>query len=115
GLGLEEIGRGDEAIRHLEQLIKQHPKDVDGLVALGNVYRSRKKYAEAADTYTKAIDALGEPQPSNWTLFYFRGVAFERSKQWPKAEADFKRSLALSPDSQARDLAVVLNYLGYSW
>ena len=50
------------------------------------------------------------PSASNWTLFYFRGICYERSKQWPKAEADFKKALELNPDQP-----LVLNYLGYSW
>jgi Flp pilus assembly protein TadD len=42
-------------------------------------------------------------------LFYFRGIAYERAGIWDKAEADFRKSLALSPDQ-----ANVLNSLGYS-
>jgi hypothetical protein len=30
-------------------------------------------------------------------LYYFRGIAYERTKQWPKAEADFKEALKLQP------------------
>ena len=43
-------------------------------------------------------------------IYYFRGICFERAKQWAKAEADFKTSLELIPDQPH-----VLNYLGYSW
>jgi Flp pilus assembly protein TadD len=43
-------------------------------------------------------------------IYYFRGICFERAKQWPKAEADLKMSLDLFPDQPH-----VLNYLGYSW
>ncbi|HEX9788032.1 MAG TPA: tetratricopeptide repeat protein, partial [Candidatus Binatia bacterium] len=46
----------------------------------------------------------------NWTLFYFRGISYERSKQWPLAEKDFQKALELVPEQ-----AQVLNYLGYSW
>jgi len=53
---------------------------------------------------------VGTPDRSYWTLFYFRGICFERSKQWPKAEADFKKALELFPEQP-----MVLNYLGYSW
>jgi Flp pilus assembly protein TadD len=53
---------------------------------------------------------LDKPDRSNWTLFYFRAICFERTKQWPKAEADFKKALELFPDQP-----LVLNYLGYSW
>ena len=43
-------------------------------------------------------------------IYYFRGICFERAKQWAKAEADLKKSLELFPDQPH-----VLNYLGYSW
>ena len=35
---------------------------------------------------------------------------YERAKEWPKAEDDFKKALELFPDQP-----LVLNYLGYSW
>ncbi len=50
------------------------------------------------------------PEKANWVLFYFRGICYERSKQWPLAEADLKKALQLYPDQP-----LVLNYLGYSW
>ncbi len=43
-------------------------------------------------------------------MFYFRGICYERSHQWPNAEADLKKALELYPDQP-----LVLNYLGYSW
>jgi len=39
-----------------------------------------------------------------------RGVAFERSNQWEKAEIDLLNSLSVSPNQ-----AYVINYLAYSW
>jgi Flp pilus assembly protein TadD len=49
------------------------------------------------------------PDRTHAALFYFRGIAYERAGLWNKAEADFRKSLELSPDQ-----ANVLNYLGYS-
>jgi tetratricopeptide (TPR) repeat protein len=115
GLGLEQLGRGDEAVKHLEALMKERPDDIEGIMALGNVLRARKRYAEAADVYSKAIEKIGEPNRGHWTLFYFRGSAYERAKQWPKAEADLKKALELVPDTQPSGKSQVLNYLGYSW
>jgi Flp pilus assembly protein TadD len=43
-------------------------------------------------------------------VFYFRGSCYERSHQWPNAEADMKKALELYPEQP-----LVLNYLGYSW
>lgn len=107
---LDALDRAAEAEKHLETVIKEHPDDVEAIMALGNVLRGHKKFAECADVYSKAIAATGTPEKSNWSLFYFRGICYERSKQWPKAEADLKKALALFPDQPH-----VLNYLGYSW
>ena len=110
GLSLEALGRSDEATKRLQEIVAADPKDIDALSALGGLQRSAKNFADAAQTYDKAIALLDKPDRSNWTLFYFRAICFERTKQWPKAEADFKKALELFPDQP-----LVLNYLGYSW
>jgi tetratricopeptide (TPR) repeat protein len=110
GVLLDGQGKSDEAIRRLTEIVAAHPTDVEALSALAGLQRTAKNYAAAAATYDKAIAAIGQPQRDNWTLFYFRGISFERDKQWPKAEADFKKALELYPDQP-----LVLNYLGYSW
>jgi tetratricopeptide (TPR) repeat protein len=109
-LELDSVGKNDEATRRLTEIVAARPHDVEALSALAELQRSAKKYVEAAATYDQAIAAVGIPQRDNWTLFYFRGICYERSKQWPKAEADFKKALELNPDQP-----LVLNYLGYSW
>ena len=107
---LDALEKSEEAQKRLEDLIKADPKDLEATLALGNLLRGHKKFAECADAYSKAIDLIGKPEKSNWTVFYFRGICFERAKQWPKAEADLKKALELFPDQPH-----VLNYLGYSW
>ncbi len=107
---LDGEGKSDEAMRRMTEIVAARPNDVEALSSLAGLQRAAKKYAEAAATYDKAIAAVGVPQRENWTLFYFRGICYERDKQWPKAEADFKKALELYPDQP-----LVLNYLGYSW
>ena len=114
GLALENLGKPEEAVKHLEKVIAERPDDVDALAALGNVYRSRKQFAEAAAAYDKAIAKLASPGRANWDLFYFRGIARERINRWPEAEADLRKALELLPDPLGRERALVLNYLGYS-
>jgi tetratricopeptide (TPR) repeat protein len=99
-----------EASKHLEAVIERSPKDLEAIVALGDVLRADKNFAEAAKVYTRAIDQIGKPTKSDWAYFYYRGISLERTKQWPKAEADFYKALELNPDEPH-----VLNYLGYSW
>ena len=107
---LDTSERSDEAKADLQKLITTAPTDIEAITALANLERGRKEFAECADAYAKAIALTPAPDKSAWTLFYFRGICYERSKQWPKAEADFKKALELFPDQPH-----VLNYLGYSW
>ena len=107
---LDSLDRADEAQKHLEALIKQNPDDLETIMALGNVLRGHKKFAECANVYSKGASAIQKPEKSNWVVFYFRGICYERTKQWAKAEADLTKALELFPDQPH-----VLNYLGYSW
>ncbi|HWK86155.1 MAG TPA: tetratricopeptide repeat protein [Xanthobacteraceae bacterium] len=109
-LNLEVLERHDEATKALEEIVKNYPDDQEAIVALGNVLRARKQYAQAAEVYTKAIDRIGTPGKQNWSLYFYRGNAYERAKEWPKAEKDLEKALELFPDQPQ-----VLNYLGYSW
>jgi tetratricopeptide (TPR) repeat protein len=109
-LNLDALDRTDEAKANLEKLIAANPGDLEAIMALGNVLRGRKQFAECADVYSKGIDTIAKPEKSNRVIYYFRGICLERSKQWAKAEVDLKKSLELYPDQPH-----VLNYLGYSW
>jgi tetratricopeptide (TPR) repeat protein len=109
-LNLDVLDKKDEARERLEALVKERPDDIEGQTALANVLRASKRYPEAAEIYARVIGMAGEIKREHWTLFYFRGICHERSKQWALAEADFKKALELFPDQPQ-----VLNYLGYSW
>ena len=36
-----------------EKLIAEHPDDIEAIMALGNILRARKEFAECADVYGK--------------------------------------------------------------
>ncbi len=107
---LDDLGRTDEAIATLDALIAKDSTNYDALYSRGNILRAHERWAEAADSYTRALARIATPDKQHWTVFYFRGIAYERSGEWGKAETDFKTALKLRPDQPA-----VLNYLGYSW
>lgn len=110
GLLLEQMGKNEQASKHLAQVVADNPKDSEAFIALGNLQRTRKEFAAAIESYTKALELSGKPEKSLWSLYYYRGIAYERAKNWPPAEADFRKALSLFPDQP-----LVLNYLGYSW
>ena len=109
---LDAADRSDEAIKILKDVIAQDSNDLEAIMALGNVERGRKKFADCTETYTKGIDVIAASPDAkpNWVYYYFRGICEERSKNWDKAQADMKKALELQPDQPH-----VLNYLGYSW
>jgi tetratricopeptide (TPR) repeat protein len=108
---LDTADRSDEAIKILKSVIAEDSKDLEAIMALGNIERGRKKFADCAQTYSQGIDVLPDAaDKANSVYYYYRGICEERSHQWPKAEADMKKALELQPDQPN-----VLNYLGYSW
>lgn len=108
-LNFEQLNRIDDAIKQLRAISVAAPNDIDALMSLGNLEITRKDYPAAIAAFDQAVAQI-KPEPGYWSLYYRRGVAYERDKQWPKAEADFRQALALFPDQP-----MVLNYLGYSW
>ena len=109
-LDLNQLDKTDAAREKLTKLIERDPSRYQPKVTLANILRGRSKFKEAAEAYSKAIGLIEKVEQRHWTVFYFRGICYERSKQWPKAEADFRKALELQPDQP-----LVLNYLGYSW
>ncbi len=119
GLNLADLDRHDEAIVQLKRLLGENPDEMRAYLALGGVYSSMEDYRSSGEVYDDAVERIeaglaaepGTPEPqSNWNIYYQRGIAYERQKQWAKAEPNFLKALELFPNQPQ-----VLNYLGYSW
>lgn len=100
----------DEALAVLQKVEKTYPGRIEPILSQADILRQNKQWDGAAEAYGKAIEHVDPQSGRNWFLFYGRGISYERSKQWDKAEADLQHALKLHPDQ-----AEVLNYLGYSW
>ncbi len=107
---LQAAERSEEALSEMRETVERFPDALEAHTALGDMLRRESQFAEAAAAYDKAVALLDTPDQLHWPLYYQRGIAYERSKQWDRAEADFRKALALEPDQPD-----VLNYLGYSW
>ncbi|KPF45696.1 tetratricopeptide repeat protein [Rhizobium sp. AAP43] len=111
GLTLALTGKVDEARKHLQALIASDPQDIRSYLAYGSVLSDAKDYAAMAENYDRAVEIIGaRPVRNHWSVFFQRGIAYERLKKWDKAEPDFNKALELNPEQPQ-----VLNYLGYSW
>lgn len=109
-LTLDSLSQTDEAIKELEALAAEQPTRAEPLIELGDILRSHSRFADAIGAYNRALERIPKPMPDDWRVFYSRGVSFERTGQWPRAEADLERALELRPEQP-----LVLNYLGYTW
>jgi len=119
-ISFERRERTDDAITSLTTLLAEKPDELEAVDMLAGLYRSKKKYAESIAVYSKALNRIDKPQTAHWNLFFGRGVAFERNKEWTKGEPDFLKALDLLPATvktarEKYERAQVLNYLAYSW
>lgn len=97
-----------EAIAILRKMADERTDRVDAIRALADILRIEERYPEAIETYDRAFERAGGK--AEWQLYYTRGIALERGKNWARAEQDFLKALEIEPDQP-----LVLNYLGYSW
>lgn len=109
-LNLAENEKTGDAIGQLKTLLKRDKTDIRTYLALGGVYAQDKNFADAAKIYDAAVEQIEKPERKDWPVFYQRGIAHERLKEWDQAEPNFRKALELFPDQPQ-----VLNYLGYSW
>ncbi len=107
---MADLGEVEASVEELEQLATTRPERYDALVTLANVLRQDEQFEASAKAMDRAIERITEIREEHWRVFYSRGIALERSKQWARAEADFLKALELQPEQP-----YVLNYLGYSW
>jgi Flp pilus assembly protein TadD len=107
---LEARGRADEAIAVLQAAVEADPRNIVAPQLLGDALRRANRHAEAIPAYTRAIELHQQAGRSiDWRLWFARAVVYERTGQWPQAEADFRTALTVEPNQPT-----VLNYLGYS-
>jgi len=79
--------------------------------SLGRARLIRENYEEALPIYEEIVESMTEAEiEQNTQPLYFRAICYERTEQWDKAVADFRRVLAIEPEN-----ADALNYLGYTW
>jgi len=72
--------------------------------------KNNEKYEESIKYYSKIINIIDKKHDLYGQVLEGRGVAYERTNQWNKAETDLLNSLSVLPND-----AYVINYLAYTW
>ena len=107
---LVQLGRDDDALQELGHIGADYPDSPLPDIQRADILRSKQRYPAAIAAYSSGIAKMGTLRADDWPVLYDRGIAYKESHDWPKAEADFRHALQLSPNQP-----YVLNYLGYSW
>jgi tetratricopeptide (TPR) repeat protein len=103
---LSDLGRTEEAAAATKQLL-DGKNDREIYVALAQVYDKGKKYTEMAQALDSA-EKLSSSDEDKETVYFLRGAMYESTQKLDLAEAEFRKVLAIDPNS-----AAALNYLGY--
>lgn len=106
---LRKSGKSDAAIEVLQQLADTHGDLPIVHTTLGDLLRTLDRYGDAITAYDRALALYTAPDPTQWFIYYARGISHERLGNWSHSEADFRKALELNPERPE-----VLNYLGYS-
>ena len=97
----------DDVENKIKSIVKKNNEDYEVKKILADFYRIEKKFDIAIEIYSELIE---EKQNDLWYIFYLRGICYEQSDNWEKAELDFLQSLKIKRNSPN-----VLNYLAYGW
>lgn len=107
---LNAMDKSDEALQLLDGLRDKLPHSYQLQLTRGDILMRAKKFEDAAEAYTQALQNVEKVDADHWPIFYARGISYERANEWKKAEGDFLKALEIEPGQPD-----VMNYLGYSW
>jgi Flp pilus assembly protein TadD len=97
-------GNVEQGIALLEDAVKKHGDQPAAYVALAQLYTGAARAAQAV----KVLEDARLKFPSENSIVFELGAAFDKQKKFADAEATFRQVLAREPDN-----ATALNYLGY--
>jgi len=103
---LADLGKTDQAAAEMRKLL-DGKNDRETYLGLAEVYEKGKNFGEMAKMLDSA-ENLSQTDDEKKSVIFLRGAMYERMKNLPSAETEFRKVLALDPDN-----AGALNYLGY--
>lgn len=103
-----DLGRVDIATADVRKMLGKGGAEDRGIhMTLAELYEKGKKFQDAGKALDEAEKLSPDPD-SKISVWFMRGAMYEKMKNLPLAEAEFRKVLAIHPDHTA-----TLNYLGY--
>jgi tetratricopeptide (TPR) repeat protein len=104
---LADTGDPEKPLADVRSLLKGTPEDREVYLRLAIMYTRLKRWSDAEEALNKAEPLATKPEEKEY-VYFLRGDTYEHEKKFDEAETEFKRILAMNPQS-----AATLNYLGY--
>ncbi len=95
-------------IRLLKDAVSEDPKNLNAWIKLGNILMDNKRFTEAIDAYTKAL----ELDPKNTNVRVDMGTCYRYSGDPNRAVEEYKKALQIDPNHlyAHKNLGVVLAF-----
>jgi len=104
---LADTGDPEKPLADVRSLLKGKPEDREVYLRLAIMNTRLKRWSEAEQALAKAEELATKPEEREY-VYFLRGDTLQRQKKFDEAEAEFRKVLAITPQS-----AATLNYLGY--
>jgi tetratricopeptide (TPR) repeat protein len=104
---LADTGDPEKPLADVRSMLKGAPEDREVYVRLAIMNTRLKRWTDAEQSLAKAEQLATKPEEKEY-IYFLRGDTLQRQKKFDEAEAEFRKVLAITPQS-----AATLNYLGY--
>lgn len=89
---LRDLGKKDEAIQMLENLVKVKPDCYEGSYLLGELLCEQERFKEAANVYNAALIY----RPADFDLYYNLGIVYTRLSDFKMAQEMYEKAAAIN-------------------
>jgi tetratricopeptide (TPR) repeat protein len=104
-------GNKQEAVKYLkDKYQKIKSPSLYEIFDFAEFLKNNENYDDSIKYYSQLLSLIDKKHDLYAQVLDGRGIAYERTNQWDKAEVDLLGSLESSPND-----AYVINYLAYSW
>ena len=104
-------GNKQEAVEYLkDKYQKIKSPSVYEIFDFAEFLKNNENYDDSIKYYSQLLSLIDKKHDLYAQVLDGRGIAYERTNQWDKAEVDLLGSMESSPND-----AYVINYLAYSW
>lgn len=107
----------DKAITLVQRAIRLFPDTPGFLAQAAMAYAAKQDLPRAIESFAEAekLGSAGGAQSFNHRFYFRFGVVLEQAERYEEAEAQLRRSIEMTPDTESDFQANTLNYLGYMW